>query len=213
MNASFANTGYMGIPLAITAFGEAAALPAIMATVFLSIVVMGLTIALIETDLSQQVGAVSIGRDVSLALVKNPVILPVAAGVLVPAFGLPLPAPVERFCDLLGSAAGPCALFAIGLFIAGQSLREGLGDAGLLVFIKLIVHPLVTWLLIVGLFQLEPLWAMVTILVSALPAGATCFVLAQRYQVFVAPTSASILLSTVLSVVTVSFLLVVFGVG
>lgn len=209
MNTSFANTGYMGIPLVITAFGNAAALPAIIGTAFMSIVFISLTIALIETDLSQGVGTVGIGRDVGLALAKNPIIVPVVAGVLVPAFSLPLPVPLERFCDLLGSAAGPCALFAIGLFIAGQSLREDLVQVSGLVFIKLTVHPLLTWLLVIGVFELEPLWATVTILMSALPTGANCFVLAQRYQVFVAPTSATILLSTVLSVVTVSFLLIV----
>ncbi|MFQ5757870.1 MAG: AEC family transporter [Acidiferrobacterales bacterium] len=59
-----------------------------------------------------------------------------------------------------------------------------------------------------SVFEVEPLWATVTILIAALPTDANCFVLAQRYNVFVAPTSATILLSTALSVVTVSLLLI-----
>ena len=208
MNASFANTGYMGIPLAITAFGEAAGLPAIIATAFMGIVLISLTIALIETDLSTKAGAGGIARDVGLALVKNPLVLSVAAGALVSAFGISIPLPLAKFFDLLSSAAGPCALFAIGLFISGQSVREGLHEAALITAIKLLVHPAIAWLLLATVFEVEPLWATVTILIAALPTGANCFVLAQRYNVFVAPTSATILLSTALSVVTVSLLLI-----
>lgn len=208
MNASFANTGYMGIPLAITAFGEAAGLPAIIATAFMGIVLISLTIALIETDLSTKAGAGGIARDVELALAKNPLVLSVAAGALVSAFGISIPLPLAKFFDLLSSAAGPCALFAIGLFISGQSVREGLHEAALITAIKLLVHPAIAWLLLATVFEVEPLWATVTILIAALPTGANCFVLAQRYNVFVAPTSATILLSTALSVVTVSLLLI-----
>ena len=208
MNASFANTGYMGIPLAITAFGEAAGLPAIIATAFMGIILISLTIALIETDLSTKAGAGGIARDVGLALAKNPLVLSVAAGALVSAFGISIPLPLAKFFDLLSSAAGPCALFAIGLFISGQSVREGLHEAALITAIKLLVHPAIAWLLLATVFEVEPLWATVTILIAALPTGANCFVLAQRYNVFVAPTSATILLSTALSVVTVSLLLI-----
>lgn len=208
MNASFANTGYMGIPLAITAFGEAAGLPAIIATAFMGIVLISLTIALIETDLSTKAGAGGIARDVGLALAKNPLVLSVAAGALVSAFGISIPLPLTKFFDLLSSAAGPCALFAIGLFISGQSVREGLHEAALITAIKLLVHPAIAWLLLAAVFEVEPLWATVTILIAALPTGANCFVLAQRYNVFVAPTSATILLSTALSVVTISLLLI-----
>jgi predicted permease len=208
MNASFANTGYMGIPLAITAFGEAAGLPAIIATALMSIVFISLTIALIETDISNQGNAVGIVRDVGLALAKNPLVVSVIAGALVPAFGIPLPLPLGKFFDLLSAAAGPCALFAMGLFVSGQSVREGLRDAALITILKLLVHPLAAWVLVYAVFDVEPLWATVAVLMAALPTGANCFVLAQRYNVFVAPTSATILLSTALSVVTVSLLLV-----
>ena len=153
-------------------------------------------------------GAGGIVRDVGLALAKNPLVLSVAAGALVSAFGISIPLPLAKFFDLLSSAAGPCALFAIGLFISGQSVREGLHEAALITAIKLLVHPAIAWLLLAAVFEVEPLWATVTILIAALPTGANCFVLAQRYNVFVAPTSATILLSTALSVVTVSLLLI-----
>jgi len=210
-NAVFANTGYMGIPLASAAFGEAAVLPAIMATVFVSVISLNVAIALIEFDVVREAGGTRILRDVGRSLVRNPIIIPVAVAMLFPLAGWTLPAPLEKFCDLLGSSAGPCALFALGMFVATQSLRVGLGEAGLVSGFKLLIQPLVTWALVTYVFELEPVWAVATVLVSALPMGATCFVLAQRYRVLVGPTSSATLLSTALSVVTVTLLLAWLG--
>jgi predicted permease len=206
MNGVFANTGYMGIPLVMTAYGEAAALPAIMATVFLSLVGISLTVALIEIDLRRSAGTTRIARDVATSLLKNPFVIPVFLAVFIQQLGLPVPVPVLRFGDLLGNAAGPCALFSLGMFAAGQSLRSGLGETGLMTLMKLVVHPLVTWLLVTQVFEMDRLWAMVTVIVASLPTGATCFVLAQRYKVFEARTSSTTLASTALSVLTVSAL-------
>jgi predicted permease len=206
MNGVFANTGYMGIPLVMTAYGEAAALPAIMATVFLSLVGISLTVALIEIDLRRSAGTTRIARDVATSLLKNPFVIPVFLAVFIQQLGVPVPVPVLRFGDLLGNAAGPCALFSLGMFAAGQLLRSGLGETGLMTLMKLVVHPLVTWLLVTQVFEMDRLWAMVTVIVASLPTGATCFVLAQRYKVFEARTSSTTLASTALSVLTVSAL-------
>lgn len=211
VNAVFANTGYMGIPLLLTAFGEKAVLPAIMATVFLALVVTSLAIALIEIGQSGGGQAHHVLRDVAWSLIRNPVVVPVAGGILMSASGLSLPAPFYQFVDMLGSTAGPCALFAIGLFIAGQDFREGLGEVGVLVLLKLIIQPFITWILVSYVFEMEPIWAAAAVLTAALPNGATCFVFAQRYGVFVETTSAATLLSTIVSVATISILLALLG--
>lgn len=207
MNSIFANTGYMGIPLVMTAYGESAALPAIMATVTMSVVFVPLIIISLEIEKRGETEPAAVLRGVAEALVKNPIVIPVVLGVLVSSLGLSVPAPFANFADLLGNAAGPCALFAMGMFAAGQSLRSGLGETGVMTGAKLIVHPLVTWVLVTRVFEMDHLWAVVTVVVAALPTGATCFVLAQRYGVFVARTSSVTLASTLLSVITVSALL------
>ena len=209
MNSIFANTGYMGIPLVMTAYGEAAALPAIMATVTMSVIFVPLIIILLEIEQRGETEPAAILSGVAEAVVKNPIVIPVAAGVVVSVTGFSLPAPVANFADLLGNAAGPCALFAMGMFAAGQSLRSGIAETGVMTGAKLIVHPLITWVLVTRVFEMDHLWAVVTVIVAGLPTGATCFVLAQRYGVFVLRTSSVTLASTLVSVITVSALLAV----
>ncbi len=69
--------------------------------------------------------------------------------------------------------------------------------------VKLVIQPLATW--VVGsLLGLPPFWLASAVISAAFPAGATAFVIAQRYKIYIERTSATILVSTVLSLLTPS---------
>lgn len=212
LNAGFSNTGYMGVPLFLAAFGPQGLAPAILATVLVSSVVIGVAVIAIELSLAKGEGMACALARVGRALLRNPLVMAPVLGGIVSAAGLPLPAPVQTFGDLMGSAAGPCALFAIGLFLAGQPLalgREHGRTAGIALacLLKLLVQPALAWALTRWVFPLPPFWAGACIILSALPTGALTFVVAQRYGTAVERTSTIILVSTVLSVATLSALL------
>ncbi len=211
--AVFSNTGYLGIPLLLITFGEIGKLPGIISTVIMGTVVMGLGIVLIETDLSQGRGPLKILASVGKGVAKSPLILSAGAGLLVSALGVPLPGPLATFSDILGAAASPCALFAIGLFLAGQSVTTGLVEISWLVTLKLILQPAITWWLAFGVMSMDPTWAAAAVVQAALPTGALVFVLAQQYGIFVHRATATIMVSTVLSVITLSLLFAFLGLG
>ncbi len=205
----FANTGYMGIPLFISAYGPEGTLPAIIATTINAAVGIGVVVLLIELDLNRAIGRVRLVVRVAGALVRNPLVVAPALGVAWSSAGIPLPAPLANLGDLLGAAAGPCALFAMGLFLVGKPLSAGRVEVGWVVFVKLAVNPAVAWALALWL-QLDAELTRGAVLLSALPTGALAFVVAQRYGVYEQRSSAIILISTVVSVVTVSALLALF---
>ena len=213
MCAIFSNTGYMGIPLLLTAFGDAAKLPAIIGAVITAVGVMPVAVVILELDQNRGSGPLAILKAVVLAVLRNPLVLSAGAGLLLSVLGIPLPKPIATFCDIMGAAAGPCALFAIGLFMVGRSLRAGLGEVGWLVILKLAVQPLVTWWLAYHVFEMPPVWAASAVIIAALPTGALAYVLAQKYDVYLQRSTSTILISTVASVVTLSVLFVVLGVG
>ncbi len=206
----FSNTGYMGLPLLLIAFGEAGAVPAIIATVIIGSLIVGLGIALIEFDRSRGLGRARILGDVGRGVAKSPLVLAMVAGLAVSAASIALPDPVVRFFDLLGTAAPPSALFAIGLFLVGRSVRRSITEVAWLTFLKLVINPLLAWALAVHVFGLDDMWVAATVILSATPVGSTLFVLAQRYDVYVQRTAGVILLSTVLSVATVSAVMVYY---
>ncbi|MGE0714262.1 MAG: AEC family transporter, partial [Alphaproteobacteria bacterium] len=201
--ASFANTGYMGLPLYLTAYGAERALPAVVATVFNVAVAIALAIAVTEIGRSDRGGG-RVARDVARALLTNPLILAPAAGLAVSAAGLALPRPVATYCDLMGATAGPGALFAIGLFMVGKPLAAGRGELAWIALCKLVAQPLLAAWLAFMVFPMERDWAVAAVLMSALPTGALAFVVALRYGIYVAGTSTAILATTALSFVTLS---------
>ena len=213
MSAVFANTGYMGIPLLFIAYGEAAQLPAIITSIINGVLVMSVVTALLEIDAHAGAGTLRILGKVALGVVKSPLLVSGAAGLAVSGSGLELPLALVTFCDLLGATAGPCALFAIGLFMVGKALRAGLGEVLWVTLLKLVGQPLVTWWLAYELLQLDPIWAASAVIMAALPTGALTFVLAQRYEIYIQRATSVILISTVLSVVTLTLLFLLIGVG
>jgi predicted permease len=214
LDAAYPNTGFMGIPLSLVAFGPAGLPPAIISTIMTACVLFAGAIVLIEMDLQAEARWGRTLRKVGRSLARNPLLVAPAAGFLVAAVGLPLPGPLLRFTTLLGAAASPCALVTIGLFLAqsGGGARRP-GTVGQLVVLKLVVQPAITAVLAFGVFRMPLLWANSAVLLSALPIGTGPFMLAKLYNREAGITSGAILLSTVVSVVTISLLVAWFGRG
>ncbi|NRF50597.1 AEC family transporter, partial [Pseudomonas stutzeri] len=117
-----------------------------------------------------------------------------------------LPAGLDRYVELLGASASPCALVTIGLFLAQAQPGGGRGAVGRLVAGQLVLPPAATAAVAFLVFPVPPLWAWCAVLMAALPIGTGPFMLAQMYGRDARATSRAILLSTVLSVPTVTLL-------
>ena len=207
------NTGYMGIPLVAAAFGERAAIPLVLGLTLEATVLIPLTIILVEAQKGLDAGWSQLLGSVTGAMVRNPIIIAIFTGVLVSAMSLGLPTPIENFTDLLGRAAGPCALFALGATLTSFPISTGIGEVSYMTFFKLLVHPAAIWFATTRLFDVDPLWASVAILGASLPVAANVFIVARQYDTYVDRTSSAILVSTAISVVTVSALLTVLPLG
>ena len=205
LNAGYANVGFVGFPLALVALGRDAMAPTLIATILTACVTFAIAIILIEVGLQTEKRRGRLVLKVAGSLVRNPLLVAPALGALVPIAGLAVPAPVETFFKLLGGAASPCALVALGLFLAAERNAGGRGHGAttLLVGFKLILHPLVAWGLGTA-FGLSPLLSHAAILLSALPTGTGPFMLAEFYDREADVTCEVVLTSTIMSVLTLS---------
>lgn len=213
MAALFSNTGYMGIPLAITAFGQSAALPAILATVVNGALIMGLYILWIEAERSHGSHLLHVARDAIFGVLRSPLVLAAIAGILCSAWQVPVPKPLLTFFDIIGAAAPPTALFAMGLFMVGKSFRGDVVELSVVSALKLLLHPLATFAIVTWLIPLPEDWRDPLLLLAALPTGSLVFVLASQHQTYVQRATGIILGSTLASVVSLSWLLGYLGVG
>ncbi len=209
LNAAYPNTGYMGIPLSMIAFGPYV-LPATTVAIIITVcVTFAFAIVLIEIGLQTEKKPLHLVWKVLRSLIRNPLLVAPALGAMVSFLGLSVPSSAETFLKMLGGAASPCALITLGLFLAQPHNieRHSVKAIGFLVSVKLIVQPLIAWLLAVYVFRLPPLLADSAALLAALPTGTGPFMLAEHYRREATITSNVILFSTTISVVTLSVFL------
>ena len=200
--ATIGNVGFLGIPMLVLLLGEAAIVP-VMLVLAVDLIVFGSLIVIIITGARDGRLSFGIFRSIGLGLIKNPMIVSIVLGLTWSGLQIPIPGPLNEFVILLGNAATPGALFAIGASLASKS-AERVFVAGWLSFCKLVLHPAAVAVAALVIFPVEPYAAGVMIAAAALPVAGNVYMLAQHYGIAPHRVSASILISTALSIVTVS---------
>ena len=205
--AAYGNIGYMGPGLALLAFGEEAAVPVALIFCFENIMhfaIAPMMMALSGDDKTSP-GALVVG--VLRKIVLHPFIIATAVGVAGAWFEYRPPLPVDRFLQYLAQAAAPCALFAMGVTLALRPLKRVPTELVPIAALKLIVHPLLCYVVLSWVGNFSETWLFSAVLLAALPTATNVFVIAQQYGVWVQRASASILLTTLASVASVTTLL------
>jgi malonate transporter and related proteins len=206
LSGSYANTGYMGIPLCLLALGDSGLAPAVIATLVVVCGLFGLAIVFIEFGKQSHKPWYEIIAIVLGSLAKNPLLVAPIAGAAWSASGLQMVEPAQQFLSFLAAAASPCALVSIGLFLMQKSDGKVSGVWSL-TFIKLIVQPGVAWLVAGPILGLPLFWVQAAVLMSALPTGTGPFMLAQYYQADGSAISRVVLQTTLGSIVTLSMII------
>lgn len=195
------NVGFLGIPMLAMLLGPQAVGPVLL-VLSVDLIVFSSVLTMVIAGAREGRLHWGIARILALGLLKNPMIVSIVLGLGWGATGWALPAPVGSFMTLLGAAATPCALFAIGASLAGRSAQR-LDIAGWLAFAKLVLHPAA----VAGAayaFGVAPYAAGVMVAAAALPVAGNVYILAQHYGVAPVRVSTAILISTAASVLTVT---------
>ncbi|MCA0872624.1 AEC family transporter [Seohaeicola saemankumensis] len=199
--AAIGNVGFLGLPMLAMLFGEAAIGPVMLVLATDLVVFSSLIVILINGGREGRLTLATL-RQIGLGLLRNPMIVSISLGMIWSALRLPIPGPLNDFLTILGGAATPGALFAIGASLASKS-AERVQIAAWLSFCKLGLHPLFVALGVLVLFPLDPFAAAVVVSCAALPVAGNVYMLAQTYGIAPHRVSAAILLSTLASILTV----------
>jgi predicted permease len=201
---SYSNIGYMGPPLILSAIGPAASAPVVLIFVFDSILLFSLVPLLMGVAGVKKRSFLGTAGEVAWKVATHPFNLATAAGVLASFLHLQLPAAADRMVTWLSGAAAPCALFLLGVTVALRPLGRVPGEVPALVFIKLVLHPLLVWLLLSAFGAFDLTWAYAAVLMAALPPALNIFVISTQYNIGVERASACVLVGTLVSMVTLT---------
>lgn len=145
---------------------------------------------------------------------RNPLIIGMAAGFIYSAVGLPFAGPFERFFSLLGHAAGPTALFALGLFLATHefpALKSVAGRVAAIALVKMALLPAAALGASFVFGVSDPAYRGALALFTFTPCGVASFVMASQYGIYRTEIAAAVSFTTALSVLTISGVLVAFA--
>jgi hypothetical protein len=195
------NTGFLGVPMLVVLLGEASVKTVLLVLTIDLVVFSSLFTILITLARGGRIDWSLPGRLLG-AVGRNPMVVAMVLGLSWSATGWQVPSLANDFLRLLGAAATPCALFAIGASLFGRRV-ERVQIVSWLSFAKLVLHPGLVALAAFGLFGVDPYVAGVLIAAASLPVAGNVFILAQHYQTGPARVSATILVSTLVSIATV----------
>jgi malonate transporter and related proteins len=217
--AAFPNSGFMGVPLLVALFGSQAAGPIICAILVDMIFTSSLCLGIAQSQGGDGGWRVAVARALKGAM-SNPMPWAIALGAVCSATGFRLEGPPYAVVSMLADAASPVALFTIGavLWRGGQhaQTRTPWRLVAPVVLIKLLLHPLLVFLLGAGARQwgapLSPFTITVLTLTAALPSASNVSLLAERFGADNGRIARIILGSTALAFVTFTGLAWLIGV-
>jgi hypothetical protein len=196
-SAAQSNTVLIGIPLILGVFGQAGKVPVVL----LLVVHLPITMTIV-TVLVERGGGAKAGLNLAKSLLTHPILLGIFAGLALRFSGMQLPAIPLKILTFLGDTAAPCALVATGMSLVRVSFSGSKTIIVLITALKLVVHPLLVFLLATKVFGLPPVWAGAATLFAACPTGINAFLVAERYRKAEAVASGTIALSTLLAAIT-----------
>jgi len=208
---TYSNNVMIGIPLIALAFGPEGTvvlltLISLHALVLLTSATVVLEMAAAREHVAVGGGPHSMARSVLRALrnaIIHPVPLPIIAGLLFALTGWELPEVIDRPLALLGQAFGPIALVMVGITLSFTAIGTHWRGALVQSAVKNLLHPALVvaigWALGVSGLPL----AVMTV-AAALPIGANVFLFSQRYRTSEELVTASMAVSTLLALATVS---------
>ena len=201
--ATVGNTGFLGIPLLATLVGSQSVgyVMMILATDF---AIFGTLIVVLIMVSRDQSWGIRLLRPIAKGLFQNPMIVSFSLGIFWGYSDYRTPIFFSEFLVILGQAATPGALFAIGASLSFRKIDDP-KSAFWLSFLKLVAHPFLVGIMALYLFYIEPYAAAVMVITAALPVAGNTFMLAQHYKIDPERISAAILLSTLFSALTVTF--------
>ncbi|PYY44297.1 AEC family transporter [Curtobacterium sp. MCBD17_023] len=195
--ASYSNANNIGLPVAVYVLGQATA---VVPVIMLQLVVMApIALTVLDAATASRGG----WRRRVLGPVSNPLIIASLLGLVCSVTGLTLPDPVLEPFVLVGGAAVPVVLLSFGMSLHGSApLRDPAIRLDVLLATggKLLVMPVVAFLLARYAFGLDPAHVFVLTVLAGLPSAQNVFNYAQRYDAAVPVARDVVLLSTVGSV-------------
>ncbi|MFZ4535535.1 AEC family transporter [Propionivibrio sp.] len=205
----FSNNVLLGLPLAKVALGDAAVPSVALVLVFNALILWTLVTVSVEWARHGSFSAKGFAKTLR-GVLTNPIVAGILSGALFGLTGWPLPVAIDVPLSMVGQAAAPMALIALGMGLAEHGVLKGWKISVAICTVKLLIQPIVVWSLarLLGLPLME---TRVVVLLSSIAVGANVFIMSRQFKVLEGPVASSLVLSTGLAALTTPLALTLTG--
>jgi malonate transporter len=213
LSGGYGNIGYMGPGLALAVLGTRAAVPTALIFCFDSIFLFSITpLAMALTAAEQRPLLPTIGIVIK-HIVLHPLIVAAYLGALAAALHVQMPVAIDGMLAFLQNSAAPVALFTLGVTVALRPFGRVPWELPAVIGIKLVLHPLIVFGLMLVAGPFPPVWAATAVLLASLPPALNVFIIARQYDTWIEPASVAVLVGTFVSVVTLTSVMYLLKTG
>jgi len=202
----FPNSGNYGVPIIIFAFGNKSVEYAMTIMVIHNILmgVVGVYIA----SYGEAKGFSGVKKAL-LAIFKQPMNYVILPAILLNYLNFKIPNSIMESIKIIGNITIPLIMIILGMQLADTKIKRiSWLDVSLASFFRLIISPIVAYLICI-LFSLGNMLTTVIVLMAAMPSAANTTMYAIQFDTEPDLVSTCTLVSTVVSVFTLTFLLIV----
>jgi len=202
--AMFSNTLLLGLPITERAFGADALAGNYVIIAFHSPLIYAFGITTMELTRGRGTGqsTARLVRMIVGGIVRNPLVIAIAAGFVVNLLHIPQPEPFQAAVTMLSGATIPAALFGLGGTLLRYRPEGDLKTIAMVCAVSLLVHPAITYLLGAYVFNLDTPKMRSAVLTAAMAPGVNAYLFANMYSAARRVSASSVLLATAATVVT-----------
>lgn len=215
VSSAFANNVFIGLPLVSRILDEPGIVAlSILLSVHLPVMMIAGTLLMERAD--RRIAGTpprplaDVLRQVGRNLLRNPLVIGLAAGSLWRFTGVALDGLPRIVVDQLAGIAGPAALLSMGMAVRKYGFSGQLGPATVVGVLKLMLLPASVYVA-ARLVGLSPGWTAAMVLTSSVPTGVNAYLIANHFGVGHGLASSAITLTTAVGVVTVSIWAILLG--
>jgi len=207
MGGIFSNNVLLGLPMVKSTLGATAVPSAALIIVFNAFTLWTLVSISIEWAKHGSFTWQAMGK-MAFGVITSPLVAGIVFGTLFGLSGLRLPNMADRALSILSELAGPAALLILGIGLVQYGVRSGWQYSIAISVLKLVVFPLVVWLLATA-FNLSPIETKAIVLLASMSVGANVYLMSMQFQTMQSAVAGGMVLSTAAAAITTPVLLTV----
>ena len=205
-NFGFSNNGFMGLPLALSVFGDRGLFVMVLGNMISNLLLFSVGTKLL-TEGVPNADHISVKK-----MFLTPINFSVAAGLVFALLHIPLPGIASSLLGYLGNISSGLSMLVVGLSLSRMSILVVFKDKKMFVLtiFRLLIIPLITILVLFILpYDMDSMTKSILVLTAALPSAAAQSMIAEQYHGDLEASGQAVFLTTLFAVVTVPLMMAI----